>query len=87
MVQRFATTVAKEPVGEGWVTRFINRHQDHLITRWTSGIDRVRHDADSGLRYAKYFDLLHHTIEKYEVLPRNTYNMCQPITLIHQVHR
>jgi hypothetical protein len=74
-------------VGEGWVTRFINRHQDYLITRWTSGIDCVRHDADSGLRYAKYFDLLYYTIKKYKVLPRNTYNIDKKGFIIRQLRR
>jgi hypothetical protein len=30
MTQRFASQVAKEEVGEGWVTRFLHRNQDAL---------------------------------------------------------
>ncbi|KAF1935023.1 hypothetical protein EJ02DRAFT_362398 [Clathrospora elynae] len=33
MVQNFASCVAKEPVGEGWVTRFINRMKDYLTSQ------------------------------------------------------
>ncbi|KAF1937162.1 hypothetical protein EJ02DRAFT_304405, partial [Clathrospora elynae] len=31
MIQNFASQVAKEPVGEGWETCFINRNSKHLI--------------------------------------------------------
>jgi ABC-type transport system substrate-binding protein len=67
--------IAQEHVGKGWVTRFINKHHDKLVSRWTSGMDFTRHEADSETRYKLYFDLVHSTIEEYEILPRNTYNM------------
>jgi hypothetical protein len=75
MVQNFASEVAKTRVSEAWVTRFIARHRDTLISKWTSGMDAVRHRADSKLKYELYFDLLHDKIESYNVLPSNTYNM------------
>jgi hypothetical protein len=67
--------VAKTRVSKAWVTRFINRHRDNLISKWTSGIDAVRHRADSQRKYKLYFDLLYNKIKYYDVLPSNTYNM------------
>jgi hypothetical protein len=75
MIRRFASGVAQEHVGKGWVTRFVNKHHDQLISRWTSGMDYVRHQADLEAKYKLYFDLLHGKTEEYEVLPENTYNM------------
>jgi hypothetical protein len=57
------------------VTRFLHRHHIDLITRWSSGLDRPRHQADSLPKYNKYFDLLHDKMKEYEVEPRFTYNM------------
>jgi hypothetical protein len=67
--------VAKTRVSEAWVTRFINRHRDNLISKWTSGIDAVRHWADSQRKYELCFDLLYNKIKYYDVLPSNTYNI------------
>jgi hypothetical protein len=33
MIQNFASGIAGEPVGEGWVTRFIYRNHDHLVSQ------------------------------------------------------
>jgi hypothetical protein len=46
-IQGFARGVVKKEVGEGWVQRFMDRNKDALITKWASGIDRNRHQADS----------------------------------------
>jgi hypothetical protein len=75
MLQNFASEVANTRVSEAWVTRFINRHRDNLISKWTSGIDAVRHRADSQRKYELYFKLLYDKIRYYDVLPSNTYNM------------
>jgi hypothetical protein len=81
MIQSFARGIVKQPVGEGWVLRFVERHRDTLITKWTAGMDRNRHQADSEHNYSLYFDLLESKISDYSVLPGNTYNMdCQPGT-------
>ncbi|KAF1972831.1 hypothetical protein BU23DRAFT_388559, partial [Bimuria novae-zelandiae CBS 107.79] len=48
MIRNFASIIAKEPVSESWVTRFINRHSIHLTSRWATGMDSNRHQADSG---------------------------------------
>ena len=75
MIQNFASHVAKKHVGEGWVSRFINRNKAHLVSYWTNGMDRVRHEADSEAKYTYYFNLLHSKMEEYHVLAENTYNM------------
>jgi hypothetical protein len=75
MIISFASQVAHQQLSESWVTRFINRHSIYLISRWSTGIDNVRYQADSGYKYKLYFDLLFHKIEEYEIEPRNTYNM------------
>jgi hypothetical protein len=75
MVRNMAAELAHEPVGEGWVTRFLHRHHDHLISKYTTGMDRVRHQADSGVKYREYFNLLHRKVDQYGILPGNTYNM------------
>jgi AraC-like DNA-binding protein len=46
MIRNFASTIAKEPVSESWVTRFINRHSIHLISQWATSMDANRHQAD-----------------------------------------
>jgi hypothetical protein len=73
--QNFASDVAKSPVSESWVTRFIGRHSIHLISKWTAGMDNNRHQADSGAKYSLYFDLLGDKITHYGIDPRHTYNM------------
>jgi hypothetical protein len=51
MVKNFASEIAKEPVSEAWVTRFINRHEARLVSHWITGIDHHRHEADSEINY------------------------------------
>jgi hypothetical protein len=75
MIQNFASHVAKKPIGEGWVSRFIKRNEAHLISHWTNGMDRVRHEADLEVKYKYHFTLLHSKMEEYNVLAENTYNM------------
>ena len=87
MIRRFASGVAQEHVGKGWVTRFVNKHHDQLISRWTSGMDYVRHQADSEAKYKLYFDLLHGKTEEYDVLPENTYNMDEKGFMIRVIGR
>ncbi|KAF1944585.1 hypothetical protein EJ02DRAFT_320411, partial [Clathrospora elynae] len=59
MVQNFASEIAQKRVGEGWVTRFVYRNKDHLISKWVTGLDCTCSKADSWLKYKLYFDLIH----------------------------
>ena len=75
MIQRYASSLAGFEVTEQWVSRFINRHPDHLISRYTKGMTRLRHSADSGSKYSLYFKLLHEKMEEYNVQPLHIFNM------------
>ncbi len=75
MIINIATPLcAWEPSGR-WVTRFLHRNHDTLITAWTTPMETSRHEADSGDRYRLYFGLLHGKIDEHEVEAENTYNM------------
>ena len=87
MIRNFASTIAKEPVSESWVTRFINRHSIHLISQWTAGIDSNRHNADSEDKYRLYFNYLHGKIDQYQIKPRHTYDMDEKGFLIGSIGR
>ena len=87
MIRNFASTIAEEQLSESWVTRFINRHSIHLISRWATGMDSNRHQADSGDKYSLYFDLLGDKIKEYNIEPRHTYNMDEKGCLIGVVGR
>lgn len=87
MIRNFASAIAKEPVSESWVTRFMNRHSIHLISRWAAGMDSNRHNADSSDKYSLYFDLLGDKIKEYDIEPRHTYNMDEKGCLIGVIGR
>ena len=80
MIRRFASEIAKKELGVHWVDRYIKRHQVDLISRWTTGIDRARHQADSISKYPFYSSLLHEKISKYDVEARNMYNMDEKVS-------
>jgi hypothetical protein len=67
MIQNFASNILKKHVGEGRVLPFIDRNHNHLISKWSAGMDVVRHQADSQCKYELYFDFLHHKIVQYDV--------------------
>ena len=73
--QQSASQLAGRPVSMVWVDRFIRRDSDSLLPRWVAGIDRNRHNVDSGVKYNAYFNLLHGKIAEYGVEPRHIYNM------------
>ena len=75
MIQSFASSLAGTEVSEVWVTRFINRHPNHLISRYSKGMSKLRHQADSGAKYSLYFKLLHEKMEEYNIMPTHIFNM------------
>jgi hypothetical protein len=75
MIRNFSSEVAKRELNESWVTRFIHRHEIHLISKWTTGMDRTRHLADSEVKYQHYFDLLHLKMKEYNLEAKDLYNM------------
>jgi hypothetical protein len=60
----FASETGNCHIGNGWVGRFLGRNKHHLTSRWTKGMDAVRHKADSEANYKLYFDLIHQKIEE-----------------------
>jgi transposase len=75
MVQNFASAIAKQDVGQSWVTRFLSRNSLDLEAHWTTGMDRDRHRADSEDKYQLFFQLLLEKIEEYNIQPEHSYNM------------
>jgi hypothetical protein len=75
MIQNFTSVVAKKEVGKSWVLRFLNRHKDTLLPKWSTGMDSNRHKADSYERYKLSFNLLHSKMQEYEGEAENVYNM------------
>jgi hypothetical protein len=75
MIRRFASSIAGKELGVHWVDRYIQRHQVDLISRWATGIDRERHQADSQSKYNLYFELLRSKLSQYDIQPCNMYNM------------
>jgi hypothetical protein len=75
MIRNFASQIAQNKLSERWVDRYIKRYNIHLISRWATGIDRSRHQADSQSKYNLYFELLRSKISQYDIEPRHTYNM------------
>jgi hypothetical protein len=75
MTQRFAAEIAYKHIGDGWIICFIEHNKDHLISKWTKGMDTVYYYADSKAKYNQFFDLLCRKIIQYEVEPAHTYNV------------
>jgi hypothetical protein len=75
MIRNFASQIAQRELGVHWVDRFVQRHPEQLISKWTTAMDNSRHKADSASKYSLYFDLLSKKIEQYRVEPCHTYNM------------
>lgn len=57
------------------MSRFLHRHKKELVLKATTGIDRNRHKADSGVKYDRYFSFWHAKMEEYQIEPRQMYNM------------
>jgi hypothetical protein len=87
MIRNFASQIAQRELGEHWVDRFVQRHPDELISKWTTAMDNSRHKADSGEKYRIYFNLLREKIEQYEVEARHIYNMDEKGFMLRAVGR
>ncbi|KAF1975910.1 hypothetical protein BU23DRAFT_529024, partial [Bimuria novae-zelandiae CBS 107.79] len=58
-----------------------------IILKWTTAIDRVRHLANSKLKYRLYFKLLHRKITEYHLKARDIYNIDKKGFLIGLIGR
>jgi hypothetical protein len=75
MIRRFGSDIAKRELGKGWVDRYIQQYNVHLISRRATGMDCLRHQADSQSMYSLYFELLRSKLGQYNIEHRHTYNM------------
>jgi hypothetical protein len=75
MIINIVAPLSAWPPSDRWVTRFLHRNRDTLISAWTTPMEKSGHEADSGERYRLYFDLLHGKIDEHKVEAENTYNM------------
>jgi hypothetical protein len=72
MIRRFGSDITKRELGKNLLIRSIKRHNVNLISRWATGTDRLRHQADSQSKYSLYFELLRSKISQYDIEPRHT---------------
>lgn len=61
MIRNFSSEVAQRQLSDRWVSCFITR-QIHIISKWTTVMDRVRHLADFESKHRLYFELLYQKI-------------------------
>ncbi|KAJ6436142.1 Arginine--tRNA ligase, cytoplasmic-like protein [Purpureocillium lavendulum] len=83
----FAQDIAKIEVGKNWPYSFVRRNRDKLGCTWFDGLDMARRKADSASRYKDYFELIRAKIEKYDILPCNTYNVDEKGFLLGVINR
>jgi hypothetical protein len=53
-IKNFVNPVIEREPSESWLTSFLNRNKDTLITAWTTPMDNDRHKPDSGEKYGQY---------------------------------
>ncbi|KAF1978838.1 hypothetical protein BU23DRAFT_563725 [Bimuria novae-zelandiae CBS 107.79] len=70
-----------------WVDRFTHQNKESLISRWTAGIDRDRHAADSPYKYELFFGLIRDKIAQYLIEARDTFNMDEKGFMIGMLSR
>jgi hypothetical protein len=75
LVASKASLLAGRDVGINWVHRFYSRHQDQLVYKNSTPMDRLRHQADSYHKYEAYFTYLEQKSQEYQVPPWLQYNM------------
>ncbi|KAF4287008.1 hypothetical protein CNMCM8689_001357 [Aspergillus fumigatus] len=75
MLRNFAKELTGKKPGKHWPGRFLKRHQDDLISTYTTAIDAARKQADSAYKYTLYFELLSRKLQEYELRPEDIYNM------------
>ncbi|KAL5610690.1 hypothetical protein FOBRF1_006807 [Fusarium oxysporum] len=87
MIRNFAQDIAKIEVGKNWPYSFVQRHRNEIDCTWFDGFDIARSRADNASRYRAYFDLIREKIDKYDILPQNTYNMDEKGFLLGVINR
>lgn len=75
MVRNFAEEIVGKEPNKNWPSDFVKRHKDVIDSAYLNNLDKVRKKADNYGSYFKYFHSLKEKVEKYGILPENTYNM------------
>jgi hypothetical protein len=75
LVAQKASILAGKDVGNGWVYRFLKRHEDTLVYKRAAPMDRQRAEANSYENYHAYFTYLESKLQEYQVPADQTYNM------------
>ncbi|EED20806.1 conserved hypothetical protein [Talaromyces stipitatus ATCC 10500] len=75
MIANFAHELTDSKPGKNWASRWLNKHPNALISRYSTGIDRNRKRAGCAWSYALYFELISRKIEQYNLQPNQIYNM------------
>src|SRR5256885_27154 len=63
-----------EDLGVHWTEQFLDRHPQ-LKSKFVSGLDKERAEAQDPDIFRHWFELYRTTVQKYNVKPRNRYNM------------
>ena len=58
IVQNLVQELTKAPVGEHWVSRFVDRHRKELKSVYLDSIDYSRRVADNSRHFSHYFMLV-----------------------------
>ena len=69
MIRNFAQEITQKYVGNNWIDRFLKKHNIDIYTRWASGMEKERKEADSAFKYVLYFKLLERKLEEYKIQP------------------
>ncbi|KAF1953258.1 hypothetical protein CC80DRAFT_420573, partial [Byssothecium circinans] len=87
MIRNFGLQIAKKELRVHWANHFIQRHAKEALGAIATRMDRVRHQADLGIKYEQFFQLLLEKIKEYDIEPRHTYNMDEKGFLIGVIRR
>jgi hypothetical protein len=74
----YAAEIYGGPLGVTWATRFKKRRPD-LKVKWTSSLEECRAQALNRPVVHDYFTLLADTVQKYDIKPKNLWNMDEKV--------
>lgn len=74
----YASELAAEDVGVNWAKKF-KEHNPDLKVKWTTNLEECRARALNRPVVQDYFELLRDTIERYDVKPKNIFNMDEKV--------
>ena len=75
ILKNIAESIAHIVLGPNWVARFCKRYHTRLASVYLRTIDHKRKIADNSVFFQHFFDLLQEKIIKYNIKPKNIYNI------------